>query len=169
MRLLAKQYSSFKNSLFVFIRGFNAIGMFALMGMVLLIVVDISLRRFFNSPIPWSMEAVRVMLVVVVFPAIAYCAMHKAHISVDILTSHFSPKFRSILSIITYLMCAGLCAFMAWAAIIYGLDSWESGYITGLLPLPIAPFIFVVALGSILFCLVLLIQLVDSVTLSRSV
>ena len=49
--------------------------------------------------------------------------------------------------------------FVTWASTSYALGEVQSGYATGILHIPIYPFIFVLALGSALTTLVLLIHL----------
>ena len=90
------------------------VGQTILMVMVLLVIVDIVLRRFFNSPLPWSLEVIEVMLVVVVFFSVAYCGARRAHISIDALVSKFSPGVRAIISILTHFLSIVLFSFMAW-------------------------------------------------------
>ena len=152
-----------KKPLFQLIRILNNLVMVVLMAMVLLLVADVCLRRIFNSPLPWSMEVVKVMLVVVVSFAVAYCATRGGHISIDLLTSRFPPKVQAILDPVIYLFGTGLFAFIAWGASVYAMRMWDAYRITGILPIPIYPFIFILALGSVLLALVLLVQFLDSI------
>jgi len=137
------------------------VGQGVLMVMVLLVVVDIILRRLFNSPLPWSLEVVEVMLVVVVFFSVAYCGARRAHVSIDVLISRFPPKARAIVDTFTYILGIVLFGVMAWGGAASAMGKWDTHHITGILPIPIYPFAFVVAFGSLLLALVLLAQLLN--------
>jgi TRAP-type C4-dicarboxylate transport system permease small subunit len=135
------------------------LGQSVLMVMVLLVIVDIVLRRIFNSPLAWSLEVVEVMLVVVVFFSVAYCGTRRGHVSIDVLVSRFPHKARAIIDIFTYFFSIVLFGFMTWGGVVSAMDKWDAHRITGILPIPIYPFAFVVAFGSLLLALVLLAQL----------
>ena len=131
------------------------------MAMVLLVVADVVLRRAFNSPLPFSYELVEVMLVVAVFFAVAYTGTQRSHVGVDVLVSRFPPKAQAIINAVIWLISAGLFGFVGWWSVVYGMRIWDIGQETALLRIPYYPFVFVVALGSILLALVLLAQLLS--------
>lgn len=137
------------------------LGQGVLMVMVLLVVTDIILRRFFNSPLSWSLEAVEFMLVIVVFFSVAYCAIKDSHVSIDVLVARFPATTRKIIDIFTHILGIALFFFMTWGVIMSGITQWKGGYITGILPVPVYPFLFVIALGSAMLALVLLMQLLE--------
>lgn len=137
------------------------VGQTVLMVMVLLVVVDVILRRFFNSPLPWSLEVIQVMLVIVVFFSVAYCGVQKAHVCIDVLTARIPQKARTIISIFTHILGITILIYMAWGGSISALARYHDNRVTGILPIPIYPFAFVVAFGCLLLALVLLVQLVS--------
>ena len=137
------------------------LGQSVLMAMVLLVVADVVLRRAFNSPLPFSYELVEVMLVVAVFFAVAYTGTQKSHVGVDVLVSRFPPKAQAIVNAVIWLISTGLFGFVSWQSIAYGMRIWDIGQETAILGVPYYPFVFVVALGSILLALVLLVQFLN--------
>lgn len=139
-------------------------GQLTLMAMVLLIVVDVCLRRFFNSPLSWSLEIVQVMLVVVVFFSVAYCAVRGGHISIDALVCRFPERLQAGIDIATSLFGVAVFAAMCWASISSAQHYMEVKRVTGILPIPIYPFILAVALGSLLMTLAVLVHLLKAVT-----
>ena len=152
-----------EKAFFWFNRQASNVAMVVLMAMGLLVVVDVILRRFFNSPLSWTFEVIEVMLTVVVFFTIAYCAVRRGHISVDVLVSKLPPKAKAIVETFGCFLGVMLFGFMAWCSIISGIDELAAHRVTGIVHIPIYPFIFVVAFGSILLALVLLAQLFHSV------
>jgi TRAP-type C4-dicarboxylate transport system permease small subunit len=151
-----------------FNRQTSNLAMIVLMAMGLLIVADVILRRFFNSPLSWTFEVIEVMLTVVVFFTLAYCAVKRGHIAVDVLTSRLSAKAQAIVDIVACFLGVVLFVFMAYCSILSALQEKTIHRMTGLLQIPIYPFVFVVAFGSILLALVLLIQLIEAVVKVKS-
>lgn len=141
-----------------------SLGNVVLMVMLIMLVVDVVLRRVFNSPLSWSMETTKIMLVVVVSFTFSYCALKGGHIQIDILTNKLPPKAQKVIDIIIYLCSIGLYGFMTWCTLIYAMDVWKAHRITGILPVPIAPFIYVLSLGCLLLTLVLFVRLVNIIT-----
>ena len=71
---------------------FSDIGMIVLLGMMVLIIVDIILRRVFSRPISWSYEVISEFLVIVVFLTLSYCTSQKRHVSIDAIVTRFPQK-----------------------------------------------------------------------------
>jgi TRAP-type C4-dicarboxylate transport system permease small subunit len=153
----------FKKPLYRVIRILNSLAVAVILAMVLLLVADVISRRIFNSPLSWGFEMVKVMLAVVVSFTIVYCTTRGGHISIDLVTSRFSPKAQRILDIIIYLFGMSLFIFMAWGLSVHALHLWDAHRITGVLPVPIFYFVFALALGSLLLALVLLVHLINTI------
>jgi TRAP-type C4-dicarboxylate transport system permease small subunit len=110
------------------------------------------------------MEVIEIMLVAVVFFSVAYCGVKKAHVSIDVLISRFPPRARATIDVIIYLFGLLLFGFMAWGSFVSAMKDWDTHHVTGLLHVPIYPFAFAVAFGSLLLALVLLMQLFNIIT-----
>lgn len=134
-----------------------------LMLLVLLIVADVTLRRVFNSPLTFSYEIIGFGLVIVIWGAILYSTSQERHISIDVLVSHLSAKIRQFLRLIFDLVSAVVFFLIGWQSISYAIKSRNLHQASPILDLPIYFFIFIVALGSILAGLILLIIFIDSI------
>lgn len=134
-----------------------------LASMILLVVVDVILRRIFNNPLPFSLELMGFGLVVVVWSAILFSTMKERHISVDIITSHFPLKVRRVLNVIADFIGMGLLLTIGWRCILYAMQLKESGQESVMLDLPLYPFISLVALGAICAGCMLLVSFIESV------
>ena len=163
MKAFERVVNNLEKTLLTVTRRVSNIGEVVLLAMVLLIIVDIILRRIFNNPISWSLEVIRVELVVVVFFSVAYCGARRGHISIDVLTSRLPPRIQAYLETVMIFLGMGLFIFMAWGSINSGMGLLANHRITGLLPIPLYPFAFAVALGSLLLALVLMVQLLHSI------
>jgi TRAP-type C4-dicarboxylate transport system permease small subunit len=137
-------------------------GSTVLTAMMLLTVTDIILRRFFNSPLPYSFELVEVLLVVVAYSYIVYTTSVSRHISVDTFTSRFPFIVRKRLVIIGDFIAIMLFGLIGWQSIAQGIHLYEMGQTTAILHLPKFPFQFFLGAGGILACIFLLIKVLNS-------
>ena len=140
----------------------NSVGQGILVVMMLLIVVDVVLRYVFNRPIKGSYEVIEFMLVLLVFFGLAYTQTKKANVAIDLLTRHFSLGIQAVIDSTTYLLCLAGFVVITWRSIAEAEVSRVDGVTSGLLSLPVFPFMWVVAFGSALLCLVFVVDLLDS-------
>lgn len=158
-----KRLRDVERGLETFTRYVSIIGQVTLMAMVALTVVDVVLRRIFNRPLSASLELTEIMLVVVVFTSVAYCGMKKSHVSIDAVASRLPSKVQKVLHCIVDFLSVLLFITMGWGSIVLALDKLETQSVTGILPIPVYPFVFWVAFGSLLLAVVLLLQFFNSV------
>ena len=138
------------------------VGLAILLLMMFLTVGDVVGRYFFNAPISGTFELTKFMLALVVFFAIAYTQVRKGHISIDVVVSRFSPRAQAIIDSITYFFSLGLFSLVTWQSAVHANRLFEAHQVSGVLSLPIYPFVIAVAVGSLLFCLVLLVDFLRS-------
>ena len=139
------------------------IGSSVLVAMMLLIATDITLRRVFNSPLPFSFEVIEILLAVVAYCYVAYTTSIGRHVSINVLVSRFSPRAERTCTIVADFITVILFGMVGWQSIVQGLHVQEFGTTTALLQVPKAPFLFMVAFGCILACLVLLVKVLHSI------
>jgi tripartite ATP-independent transporter DctM subunit len=153
----------FDKSINMVVRSINGVGVAALTLMMLLTAVDVCLRYVFDSPIVGSYELNEFMMAVVVSFGLAYTAMHRGHINVDLLITRMGARSQAVINTITALLAVGFFALMTWRCFIYAGKMRMDGYTSQSLSLPIYPFVYVVAIGCAIFVLVLLIYLREQV------
>ena len=129
--------------------------------MMLLTVADVFLRYFFNSPITGTTEVTEFMMVIVVFPALAYCAITRRHVQVDLLVSYFPRKVRTIIDTFTLLATLGIFIIITCQSF---LESMDVRTTTALLSLPHYPFYWVLTVSLALFCLSIATLLIENIT-----
>ena len=88
----------------------------AMMFLIMLIVVaDVMLRYFFNSPLGWSYELISLYLMVgLFFFSLSDALSFNAHVSVDLLQGYMSVRVRHIADMFGY-----GCASVVFAGIVY--------------------------------------------------
>lgn len=131
-----------------------AAGVLALM--MLITAADVLLRYIFNRPISGTWELTSYMMAVVVGFGLSYCALVKGLISVEVLTSRFSPRAQAIFNCITYFFSFLFFSLVTWQSILYIKLIFESNLVSAVLVIPTFPFVAALALGSLVFTLVLL-------------
>lgn len=142
----------------------SGVGLSLLVGMMLLIVADVSLRRLFNKPILGSVELVEYTLAILVFLTIAYCAVQGGHIAIDVLFSRFPQRLQAVLDSFNYLLSVVLFGLMSWQLIVQVLNVKRMGEASMLLGIPHYPVVFIAAFGSALLTVVLLLQFVETLS-----
>ena len=130
-----------------------AAGVLALM--MFLTAADVLLRYIFNRPISGTWELTSYMMAVIVGFGLSYCAFVKGLISVEVLTSRFSQKVQAILNCVTYFLSFCFFALVTWQTIVYIKIMFESNLVSAVLLIPTFPFIAALALGSLVFTLVI--------------
>jgi len=130
---------------------------------VLMLVVTVSVcgRYFFNNPILGSAELAKFLMIIVVFPALAWAAIERKHVKVDIVMERFSPRVQIIVDCITMLAALGMYTVITWQSV---LESAEVHDITGMLRLPHQPFYWVMIVGWAVFCLSIVALVIQNIT-----
>ena len=143
---------------------FHNVGGGILAVMMLLTAWDVILRYCLNKPVPGALELTEGILVVVVLFGMAYTALKKGNVRVDVLISRLPAKAQVVVESITSFVALGLFSLITWQAVVYANIRAAQGATTAILAVPISPFYLVVAAGSALLCLVLLRDLSSSLT-----
>jgi TRAP-type C4-dicarboxylate transport system permease small subunit len=142
-------------------KAMNMVAMGVLAAMMLLTVADVSLRYVFSRPITGATEITEFMIVLVGFLGLAWCAVKGAHLKVDSLVSHFSPRLQAITDSFTYLIGLAICVIIGWRSFMEGVDLKRLNVVTSLLEVPVSPFYIVLALGFAVLSLVMVAQLIQ--------
>ncbi len=142
-------------------RALGAGGNAALLLIMFGVSADALLRYALNRPLTGTLEGVELLLVFAVFLGLARTQAERGHIAVGIVTERLSGRPRAALEALTALLGLALFAAVTWATGAMALRSWRMGeYSAGLIAFPIYPSRALVALGSLLLALQLLLELV---------
>lgn len=141
--------------------GLHSVGVTILGAMMFLTFADVLLRYVFNRPITGSYELTEFMMAILITFGIAYCGAKKGHVTVDVIVSRFPQRVQAIIDSITCLLGLFLFSLITWQCVVFVKDKLEAGLTSGTLYIAVFPFVGVVALGSAVFCLVLLTHLVE--------
>jgi TRAP-type C4-dicarboxylate transport system permease small subunit len=129
--------------------------------MMFLTATDVLLRYIFNRPLSGTLELTEYMMVILVGFGLSYCAFVKGLVSVEVVTSRFPPRVQAILNSVTYLLGFAFFSVITWQSILYIRLMCKSNLVSAVLHVPTFPFIAILALGSLVFTLVLLADFLD--------
>ena len=127
--------------------------------MMLLVVVDVTMRYSFDLPIFGSYEIVGFILAVIIAFTLPYVMAIRAHIVIDALVVRIPQKVRTKVQTVIYFLCLVTIGLVAWWSFAHTVKLWQVGQKAMLLPIPFAPFMFILFIGFVLFFFVVLIQL----------
>ena len=140
------------------------LALIALLAMMLLTTTDVFFRFFFDSPILGSIELVELLMVSVAGLSLAWCTLKSGHIRVDLLISMFSKKTNKVLNIINFIFTACMCGLMVPSLVWRYIEGKKMDVRTYVLSIPEGPFVLLLCFGYLLMFIVLLIQIVKSLS-----
>jgi TRAP-type C4-dicarboxylate transport system permease small subunit len=150
----------------------NWVSMVFVVIMVLTVTVDVGGHYLFHKPLTGSTDFVELMMVIVVFLGLGYCASVEGNVRVDVVHARLSKRVQTSLDIFTFAASTLIFALITWRL---GARAWNiiqeplSGPSTGTLQLPHLPFIWLAAAGSLLLCLELLTSFLHHIARIRKV
>lgn len=132
--------------------------------LMLLTVANVILRDFFNKPIMGTPELSEFMMVLVVFLALAWCAITRKHVKVELVVNRFSPRIQAIFNGITLLLTLGIFVIITWQSFLESMVVYDT---TSLLRIPHTPFYWIMTFGLGLFCLSILVLIIENIIEAR--
>lgn len=142
--------------------GYMATGMLGLL--MVLTVANVILRDVFNTPIRGTPELSEFMMVIVIFLALAWCAVTRKHVRVELIVTRLPSKVQIILDSITLLITLGIFVIITWQSILESMVVYDT---TSLLRLPHTPFYWIMTFGLAMFCLAIAVLLIENIAEAR--
>lgn len=128
------------------------VGGFSLIFLVVVTFVNVIGRYVFKKPLQGAVEISQLLLAITVFFAIPYTEVRKQHVTFDEIVNRFPIRLKALILGIMYFMVALFAFILGWQetllAISYCIPRVR---VTDVLKLPIAPVMFVIALGAFLW------------------
>jgi len=144
--------SGVRKGLRLAVMGGTWVGGAALILMVLATFVNVISRYGFRKPLPGAVELTQFFLVVTAFLAIPYTEVRKQHVTFDEVVGLFPRRLRAMTIGIMYFLVGVYAMITSWQeallAVSYAVPSMR---VTDVLKIPIAPAMFIIATGSLLW------------------
>jgi len=139
------------------------ISMVAIVGCVALVMADVTRYNLMHEPIPGTHELVELIASVILSTSIAYVTFVKGHVSVDILVDRFRPRTQAFYDLVNSIISLGFTAWLTWGVFDMAVRNLSYGWVTGVLKIPRAPFMFLIGAALGLTCLVLVMYAIRAV------
>ena len=124
------------------------------------VVADICGRYFFNAPILGASELATLMMVIIVFSALAWAALAEKHIKVDILMNRFPPRVQAIVNSITLLLALGIYGIITWRS---ALEAMGVHDVSSYLRVSHTPFYRIMTVGFTVFCISIIVLVIKNI------
>ena len=128
----------------------------------MLLTVGNMIMRQVYLPFGGTAEVIGWLAALVAAFALGYTQLQKGHTRVDILLSRFPPRAQSVIDSIMFFIGMVLFGVATWQIVKLASRYWELGSVSETLYIIFFPFIYTVALGCALLCLVLLLDFLKS-------
>lgn len=127
---------------------FIALGAACLFGMMMIDTVNIIGVQAGREIIPAPKVLIEELMTVVVFIGIGDVLLGRGHIKTDVVKKHFPPRLRLISDLASHVLIIGASGFVCWALAVAAAKSFhEHATVAASIPIPIAPFILVIAVS----------------------
>ncbi len=133
-----------------------------MMGLVMLTVVDVTMRRAFDAPLGFTYEIMGLGMTVIVWGSILYSTGLERHISVDVIMSRIPGRFKRIMVLIWDFVTIVVLFLLGWQSILYAIKLANTKTETQMLDIPVYPFVIIVAFGAIWAGLMLYCNFINS-------
>jgi TRAP-type C4-dicarboxylate transport system permease small subunit len=137
---------------------FDRVAQAGVMAMMLLVVANI-LSRIVWKPIFGTYDYTEFIGALMVSFAVAWCAMQKGHISVELVVARLPERVKGIIGIITGILGLGIFGLVTWQSLLFAYDTWLVGGSSMGALVPNYPYMYGVAFGIALLCLAILVDL----------
>ncbi|EGL83110.1 Tripartite ATP-independent periplasmic transporter DctQ component [Caldalkalibacillus thermarum TA2.A1] len=137
-------------------RLFHTCSMLILLFMMFLVCADVVGRFFFNRPIRGTFEMTELGIGLLIFFSLSYTHLCREHISIDFIIKKFPKILQDVLDVVIRFIIFILQLLISWKMMQYGSRVMASNQITADLGLPLYPFVYLAAVGALLFALVAL-------------
>jgi TRAP-type C4-dicarboxylate transport system permease small subunit len=125
--------------------------------------IDILGRYLFNSPITGVFEITELALAVMVFLALGYTQVFKGHVTIDFFVSRLNPAKRKCMEIFMLSVSFLLISVLTWELGLHTVRLYRAGNVTGVLELPHWPIVLTMAIGSGVYAINILLDLLSAI------
>lgn len=132
----------------------------ALVGILFLTVADITGRSVLGSPVSGTVEVTSMVLVVVVFMAVAHSEDMGDHITIDLVYERVGEGMKAFLDVFSDLLTIVIVGLISFQLYHFGLRTVASGAETPVLDWPQWPFVFIGSAGAALYAVSTVMRLV---------
>lgn len=133
---------------------------YLIVAIMLIIIYEIILRDIFVQSQPWAHELTCYLFGFSFMLGGAYAFRYGAHVNMDMVVSHLSPRTRAVIDIVTSAMIFLFCGVLVWRSGVTAIEAFRLGFkYQSVWAPPLWPLKGVITLGAALVILQALVKL----------
>jgi C4-dicarboxylate transporter DctQ subunit len=140
----------------------NLIGVTIIMASMVITVIQIVARYFFNRPIRGETDIVEILMAGILFLGLAYTLRVGGHVGVDIFVNYFKGRTFHIVRLITIVFSLFLFISVTVSAWNFTIKSMNVGDVTPEIMFPIWPAKLVMTIGAFMITLRFFVQFIQN-------
>jgi TRAP-type C4-dicarboxylate transport system permease small subunit len=153
--------ASFERIFNLITKFFDKISQAGVFAMLVLVIGNI-LGRKVGKPIYGAFDYACFLSAILVAFAIPYCGMKRGHIRVEMFVAQLPGRVQGIIDSITNILGFGIFSLITWQCVVLANDMRRAGELSMTSLTPFYPYIYAIAFGCGLLCIVILIDLIKS-------
>lgn len=134
-----------------------------ILGILLIVISEVFARYVFRLAFEWSLDLSVLLFVLLSFLGLGYTELVKGHVTVDIITVHFSERTQTLLDIIFIAPSLVVCIIMIWKGLVVASMAYAGHWLTESIVIPDLPRYLALPVGFLLFALQLFSSLYKNV------
>lgn len=149
------------NMTFKISRFLDRVAGWAIAAAMILVVGNVILRQF-GYPLGGTYEWVGFLTALAIGLSLAYCAALGGHVAVTMFVDKLPAKVQSSIDVLTASIVLLFLAMTSWELATYAVEVAASGEVASTTKVPIYPFIYLITLGFLMYGLVQLSVVIES-------
>jgi len=125
-------------------------------------------REITGIPITGHFEVVELISAVILSMGIGYLTFVRGHVAVDVLVMRFRPRRQAIFDLVNSVISLSFTILLTWSIVALAIMFQETGAVTGILGIPLHPFVYVMTAALAITCVVLIRDMVKAVIMVRT-
>jgi TRAP-type C4-dicarboxylate transport system permease small subunit len=125
------------------------------------VISDVLLRLFLNSPILGTHETVCILSLLMASLALANCEMQGSSIKVVFFLERLSNKLRRVIEIVTGIISVVFFIYFAWKMLEYTIMTYQGGTVSGVYEIPLYYLTAIITTGFALLLLAIIFNFVE--------
>ena len=143
------------------------VAMFAIVACMALVVTDVVRYQAVHEPLPGTHEVVELIAAVILSMGIGYLTFVRGHVAVGILVDRFRPRVQAVFDLVNGVIAFGFTIWLTVGMLEMANRNFRYGWVTGVLEIPRAPFMFLIGVSLALACVVLFRDVIKAVMVIR--
>lgn len=131
----------------------------ALVGMLVITIVDVVGNKFFKQPMQGASEYLSFLAVITTSFAISFSMIEKAHVQVDIIVNKLPPRWKALLEAFITFLSLGIFIILTWVSIRLGMQLQKNHELSMTQRIPMFPLAYALAFAFFPACLYLFLEL----------